>query len=461
MTVSPAVEVSIWPLKAERPSETVRLNGTMPLLSDPSVAVSLDGRYVAASASDRPLTVVWEKQNGGFKEAKTFKVAAARLAFSPDCKRLAAGHFICELSTGKHWELENPPGSLWAIAFSGDGRRFAGTSDYEAALWDVENGKQLARYKTNPVRYSRIALDQTGEVMVGASGWKPETVFFVDPKTGAPIPRLSGPDKIHCRWASFVLDAKTVLLGDQHGVTWWDPVAGKEIRRFEGTTHSWYSSWCLSARLSPDGKTLVGTSGLVLLRWDAATGKPLFPDIQDAGHHLNVTAIGVSPDGKWIATGGYDSRLRIWEAATGRSVAAVPASRMWSTHDFDFSPDGRFLFGPTAGDQGLTKWETATGREVLRFTFSPEAPCRGGVSAARLLPDGRHPGRRGRPPSWWRPGTARPLGYRIGKVARREAARLPRVHLWLCPVLAGRPVAFDLLRPVPNRTRPNQEHPPA
>src|SRR5262249_42914955 len=79
---------------------------------------------------------------------------------------------------------------------------------------------------------------------------------------------------------------------------------------------------------------------------------------------------------------------------TGRPVAAVPAAWMLGTHNLDFSPDGRFVYGPSSGDVvlsnvELSKWETATGREVMRFAFSPDAPRRGDVRAFRLSPDGR------------------------------------------------------------------------
>lgn len=102
----------------------------------------------------------------------------------------------------------------------------------------------------------------------------------------------------------------------------------------------------------------------------------------------HITAIGVSPDGKWIATGGWDTRLRIWDTATGRPVATAPAAWMLGTRNLDFSPDGRFVYGPSSGDKGLSKWETATGREVLRFGFSPDSPPRGDVRAFGLSPDG-------------------------------------------------------------------------
>ena len=387
VTTGTAAEVRTWPTKGDRPSEPVRLLMPGPKPLDPLAVVSPDGRYVAANTPDK-LVVVWERKDGGFKETASFDVTHTRLVFSPDGTRLVAGSRLCDLRTGKVQELDGL-GYFEALAFSGDGKRLAVTDGYVAFLWDLESGKKLAEYKPWRVRYTRIAPAHTAEVMAVAPTWEPETVVFVDPMTGARIAKLSGPEKFRCYWANFAPDGKMVLLGDRSGVTWWDPAAGKLIRRFEGMAQSWSGGWNLPARFTPDGKVVVGTSGRMLLRWDAATGKPLLPEVHDAGHFSDVSAVVVSADGKWIATGGSDARVRVWNVATGRPVAAYPADWIVGARILDISPDGRFVYSPSPERGGVSKWEVATGREVVGFRFSPDEPKRGSLTGLRLTPNGR------------------------------------------------------------------------
>lgn len=44
-------------------------------------------------------------------------------------------------------------------------------------------------------------------------------------------------------------------------------------------------------------------------------------------HGAEVTAIAVSPDGRFVVTGGVDACTRLWDAATGNMLAALPGQR--------------------------------------------------------------------------------------------------------------------------------------
>ncbi len=389
VTTSAAGEVGIWSLKGARPADGGRAPVRASDEFDPRATVSPDGRLVAANTRPERV-VVWERAAGGFREVASFAVSYAYvLRFSPDGTQLAAFHHglrLCDLRTGRVHDLDGS--GVEAVAFSGDGTRLAATTGYGVDLWDTRGWKRLARYGTGRVRYTGVALNRAGTVLAVSPTWDPETVVFVDPMTGAAVPGLAGPAGFRCLWVHFAPGDRMVLLGDQTGVTWWDPVAGRVVRRYEGAAHGWAGGWNHPARFSPDGQTLVGVSPWMLLRWDAGTGTPLLPAAHDGGHQLAVAAAAASADGRWVATGGSDSRVRVWDARTGRQVRAVPTGR-WGAQGVELGADGRFVYGPGPGDTPVTKWEVATGRAVTRYEFSPAAARRGSALGFRLSPDGR------------------------------------------------------------------------
>lgn len=42
-----------------------------------------------------------------------------------------------------------------------------------------------------------------------------------------------------------------------------------------------------------------------------------------SGHTLPVKAVVISPDGAWLASGSQDTTVRVWDRATGTTIAAL------------------------------------------------------------------------------------------------------------------------------------------
>jgi len=83
-----------------------------------------------------------------------------------------------------------------------------------------------------------------------------------------------------------------------------------------------------------------------------------------------VKAVAYSPDGKILASGGYD-KLRFWDVATGREVQAFP--EVWQgggfCSAFAFAPDGTTLAagsGWSSSSGPIHLWNVATGKQVFQ-----------------------------------------------------------------------------------------------
>lgn len=73
-------------------------------------------------------------------------------------------------------------------------------------------------------------------------------------------------------------------------------------------------------------------------------------------HSDGVRCLAFSPDGKTIASTGFDSTLRVWDVPTGKETASIKTGKEYVTA-LGFSPDGKTLATASGGDGGVGLWD--------------------------------------------------------------------------------------------------------
>ena len=300
------------------------------------------------------------------------------LAFSPDGKQIVTSGRNGEI---KLWDLQSRTelftllgheGIINSVAFSPDGSRLASASgDGTAKVWDLDTQQVIHNLRGHTDEVYSVAFSKDGTRIVTASidgtarVWDAVDGQLLLTFTGHEAPVIS---------AQFNPDGtRIVTTGDDVTARVWDSSSGQEIYRLSD-----FVFFVNSAIFSPDGKILATTARGEAKLWDAETGKQLF--LLPGSINSGVPAF--SPDGKYVAVGGQDGMVSMWETATGQQYLTFGTGTPVDAQ-IEFSPGcvapptapytwcGMFL--ATGNRDGLVRlWDiTPTGsREVMTVPSS-------------------------------------------------------------------------------------------
>jgi WD40 repeat protein len=177
--------------------------------------------------------------------------------------------------------------------------------------------------------------------------------------------------------AAYDTNAKLLALGRYAEVEIHSAENQTLLRKLEGI-HGNVNSVAFSA----DGKFIFaggGDSGITgeVLQWQSADGKLVrnYP-----GHKDSVYAVAVSPDGKTLATGSYDQKVKLWNTETGAEIKTL-SGHNGCIYGLGFRADGKIL-ASASGDRTVKLWDVATGerrdtlsqslKELYTVQFSPD-----------------------------------------------------------------------------------------
>lgn len=272
---------------------------------------------------------------------------------------------------------------VMAVAFSSDGMRLASAGgDGLVRVWDTISTRELACFEGH------------GEPVLGVA-------FFPDNS------RLvsTGRDRTLRIWNIITkgqeLKVKaaqrlSLLRVAEDGCRIWG-LGADGVRCYVFNGPSAQETVCYPIRgiyfgdLSPDGRqhASFGSEGdprryYISVR-DSTTQAEL---VRLVGHSAEITTAAFSPDGQRLASGAWDSTVRIWDLASGQELTCVRSPEQW-LRSVVFSPDGRQV--AATDDTGIVRvWDANDGKEIASL------PAHGGkLHALVFSPDVREPGRGG------------------------------------------------------------------
>jgi WD40 repeat protein/tRNA A-37 threonylcarbamoyl transferase component Bud32 len=292
------------------------------------------------------------------------------VAFSADGRRLATGSGTDWEKAGRAevWDADTGArvagplrhgGPVRCLQFAPDGSRLVtGSDDLRVRVWDLATGKCLAESPPLSGWVGSVAMAADGHTVVCHAGDRtPQLWDTRRPDRLVPLPHPHAVGAL-----AFTPDGKFVLTadhvaGDQGRVRLWDAAAAVPVGRAVPLPEP-------VAALAPDrgGRTALLASFRLparVRRLDLAgvAGRVL-------AHPFPVLCGGFAPDGRSVLTGGQDvpgtvGGVRLWDL-TESPPAPVSVAGAGPVTGASFSPDGRRFL--TVAGQEVRVWDAAARR---------------------------------------------------------------------------------------------------
>jgi WD40 repeat protein len=272
-------------------------------------------------------------------------------------------------------ELQQSAPLVESVAFSTDGKYvLTGSIDGTAALWDISSGSLIRKFSA-----PKDALDEGLKVAFSSDGSYGITgggngLTIWDLSTGNEIKNIGASRRT--RLIAVASDNRSLLTGGwQSGrikplpahMILWDMKSGNRVQEFRGPWLGGFNELGpLAVAISPDKRyALCAQLQSRLTLWDVASGREI-RTVSEGGSLHHMRAVAFSPNGQYALSGGNDGNLRLW------TVPSLDLLKTFQAHEWGragigsvvFSPDGRYALSGGASDGFIKVWDLSTGVAV-------------------------------------------------------------------------------------------------
>lgn len=285
-------------------------------------------------------------------------------------------------------------------AVSNNGKLIATGGGRTVRVWEADTGRQrfvlTISQNARAAAPSAVAFSPDSQMLAALGAYGQGMITVWDLRGGQSRQELMLPQRddysntlMDAPFLAFGSNNKTLLIKNysDKAIRLIDVDSGQDIRLFQDTT-----SAITAIAVSFDGNWLAtGTENRQVILWDVKTGK----EVHRLAHEYPLVSLAFSRDGQSLATLDQDLAPRIWNLATGKEQLALPARTR--SVALSWSLDGQTLYVGRQPDQ-LLSWTIATKKE--ESTNVPRGWVAGPIYTTRTNDHGEafvfgSPGRRG------------------------------------------------------------------
>ncbi|MEL6270713.1 MAG: WD40 repeat domain-containing protein, partial [Chloroflexota bacterium] len=324
------------------------------------------GRY--GDAIESAQVIVWDVASGEMLlEIRDLENSIAGVAYSADGSQIFAGtlfnaiyKFNAEtgavdafLTTGEisgTWNVDFGPDDRYAI-MSAPGRRLE--------LWDLQQEALFDELIGHQDTVWTVAFSPDGNRF--ASGSKDQTTMVWDVQFGNIEREFSGAQtEIN---DTEVLGQTLISAGVDGELIQWDFASGEIVQYYANLGSNYFHVDAINGGaqfITASTQSELNPSGLLL--WDAADGEILQ---EYDGHNSLIADIAISPDERTFLSASWDGTIRLWDIESGALLRTFD-ERIARYFAVDFHPDGR-LAATGDADNGLLLWDVETSSIIGDF----------------------------------------------------------------------------------------------